>query len=98
VFDYIWTFESRNLKSYKDDWRLEDPFDVDFDESPVIPLSREENPRRQDTSHEDEVEADKYFPVDIMAESSVRVIYPLVAQPTDLIIIQAVPNLMAQER
>jgi hypothetical protein len=89
------------------DEESEDPFDVDFDESPVIPLSREEDPRRQDMSHEDEAEADKYFeqyltaslhPADMMADNSVRVIYSLVAQPPDSITIQVVPNLMAQER
>jgi hypothetical protein len=67
------------------DEESEDPFDVNFDESPVIPLSREEDPRRQDTSHEDEAEADKYFkqyltasfhPVNITADNYVRVIFP----------------------
>jgi hypothetical protein len=78
-----------------------------YDEDPVMPLNREEDPRRQDTSHEDEAEADKYFkqyltasfhPVDIRADNSVRVIYPMVAQPADPITIQAVPNLTEQER
>jgi hypothetical protein len=72
----------------------------------MIPLGREENPRRQDTSSEDEAEADKYFkqyltasfhPVDMMADYSVRVIYSMVAQPPDSNTIQAVPNLTAQE-
>jgi hypothetical protein len=61
-----------------------------------------EDPPRQDTSHEDEAEADKYLmqhitasfhPVNITADSSVRVIYPLVEQPPDSITIQAVLNL-----
>jgi hypothetical protein len=39
----------------------EDPFDVDYDEGPDIPLSREENSRRQNTRLEDEEEADNYF-------------------------------------
>jgi hypothetical protein len=43
------------------DEESEDPFDIYFDESLVIPLSREEDPRRQDTSHEYKEEADKYF-------------------------------------
>jgi hypothetical protein len=70
----------------------------------VIPLGREEDPQRQDTSREDEAKADKYFkqyltasfhPADMMANNSVRVIYPLVAQPPDFITIEAVSNLMA---
>jgi hypothetical protein len=69
---------------------------VEFDESPVVTLS-----------HEDESEADKYFKqyltasfhsVDVTADNFVRVIYPLVAQPPDSITVQEVPNLMAQER
>jgi hypothetical protein len=43
------------------DEESEDPFDVEFYESPVIPLSLEEDPRRQDTSREDDAEADNYF-------------------------------------
>jgi hypothetical protein len=63
------------------DEESEDPFDVDFDKSPVIPLSQEEDPRRQDTNQEDQAEADKYFkqyltaslhPDDIMADNSVH--------------------------
>jgi hypothetical protein len=54
---------------------------ISQDESPVISLNREEFPRRQDMSHEDEAEADKYFkqyltasfhPVEIMADNSIR--------------------------
>jgi hypothetical protein len=60
----------------------------------VIPVTREKDRRRQDTSHEDEAETDKYFkqyltasfhPVDIMADNSVHVIYLLVSQPPDSI-------------
>jgi hypothetical protein len=67
------------------DEESENPFDVEFDE---IPLSREEDPRRQDTIYEGEAEAGKYFKqyltasfhsVDIMTDNSVSVIYPLVA-------------------
>jgi hypothetical protein len=64
-----------------------------------MPSSREEDPRRQDTSHEDEAEADKYFKQYLTALfHPVRVIYPLVAQPPDSITVQAVPNLTAKER
>jgi hypothetical protein len=38
-----------------------DPFDVDFDESPVISVIREDEPRRPDSISEDEAEADEYF-------------------------------------
>jgi hypothetical protein len=65
------------------------------------------NLRRQDTTFEDEAEADEYFkqyltasfhPINMTADNSVRVIYPLVAQSPNSITIQAVPNLTAQER
>jgi hypothetical protein len=38
-----------------------DPFDVDFDKSPVISVIREDEPRRRDSISEDEAEADEYF-------------------------------------
>jgi hypothetical protein len=80
-----------------------DPFDVDFDE---MSMSRDNEPRRQDSISEDEAEADAYFkkyvmasfhPDDMTADNAVRVIYPLITKPPDFITIQAVPNLTAQE-
>jgi hypothetical protein len=75
------------------DEESEDPFDVDFDESPVIPLSREEDPRRQDTSHEDKAESDEYFKQYLTAS-----FHPvkIMAEPPNPITIQAVPNLTAR--
>jgi hypothetical protein len=73
-----------------------DPFDVDFEDSPGLFVFRDDEPRRRDSISEDEAETDAYFkqyvtaslyPDDMMADNSVRVIYPLITQLLDSITI-----------